>query len=50
MQTMTKQLESVTKEMSDLLNATKVSLLKDLEDIADVFDAEYKGLPQVLHR
>ena len=44
MQTMTKQLESVTKEMSDLLNATN-SLLKDLEDIADVFD-EYKGLPQ----
>ena len=30
--------------MSDLLNATN-SLLKDLEDIADVFD-EYKGLPQ----
>lgn len=44
MQTMTKQLESVTKEMSGLLNATN-SLLKDLEDIADVFD-EYKGLPQ----
>lgn len=44
MQSMTKQLESVTKEMSDLLNATN-SLLKDLEDIADVFD-EYKGLPQ----
>lgn len=44
MQTMTKQLESVTKEMSDLLNATN-SLLKDLEDIADVFD-EHKGLPQ----
>lgn len=44
MQTMTKQLESVTKEMSDLLDATN-SLLKDLEDIADVFD-EYKGLPQ----
>ena len=30
--------------MSGLLNATN-SLLKDLEDIADVFD-EYKGLPQ----
>lgn len=44
MQSMTKQLESVTKEMSDLLDATN-SLLKDLEDIADVFD-EYKGLPQ----
>ena len=44
MQSMTKQLESVTKEMSDLLNATN-SLLKDLEDIADVFD-DYKGLPQ----
>ena len=44
MKSMTKQLESVTKEMSDLLNATN-SLLKDLEDIADVFD-DYKGLPQ----
>lgn len=44
MQTMTKQLESVTEKMSDLLDATN-SLLKDLEDIADVFD-EYKGLPQ----
>lgn len=44
MQTMTKQLKSVTEEMSDLLDATN-SLLKDLEDIADVFD-EYKGLPQ----
>ena len=44
MQSMTKQLESVTEKMSDLLNATN-SLLKDLEDIADVFD-EYKGLPQ----
>ena len=44
MQSMTKQLESVTKEMSGLLDATN-SLLKDLEDIADVFD-EYKGLPQ----
>ena len=44
MQTMTKQLKSVTEKMSDLLNATN-SLLKDLEDIADVFD-EYKGLPQ----
>ena len=44
MQSMTKQLKSVTEKMSDLLNATN-SLLKDLEDIADVFD-EYKGLPQ----
>ena len=44
MQSMVKQLESVTKEMAGLLNATN-SLLKDLEDIADVFD-EYKGLPQ----
>ena len=44
MQTMTKQLESVTEKMSGLLDATN-SLLKDLEDIADVFD-EYKGLPQ----
>ena len=44
MQSMTKQLESVTEKMSDLLNATN-SLLKDLEDITDVFD-EYKGLPQ----
>lgn len=44
MQSMTKQLESVTKEMSGLLDATN-SLLKNLEDIADVFD-EYKGLPQ----
>lgn len=44
MQSMTKQLKSVTKEMSGLLDATN-SLLKDLEDIADVFD-EYKGLPQ----
>ena len=44
MQSMVKQLESVTKEMSGLLDATN-SLLKDLEDIADVFD-EYKGLPQ----
>ena len=44
MQTMTKQLESVTEKMSNLLDATN-SLLKDLEDIADVFD-EYKGLPQ----
>ena len=41
---MLSRLESVTKEMSGLLNATN-SLLKDLEDIADVFD-EYKGLPQ----
>ena len=46
MQSMTKQLESVTKEMSGLLDATN-SLLKDLEDIADVFD-EYKGRPQDL--
>lgn len=44
MQSMTKQLKSVTEEMSGLLNATN-SLLKDLEDIADVFD-DYKGLPQ----
>lgn len=44
MQSMTKQLKSVTEKMSNLLNATN-SLLKDLEDIADVFD-EYKGLPQ----
>lgn len=44
MQSMTKQLKSVTEEMSGLLDATN-SLLKDLEDIADVFD-EYKGLPQ----
>ena len=44
MQSMTKQLKSVTEKMSDLLNATN-SLLKDLEDIADVFD-DYKGLPQ----
>lgn len=44
MQSMTKQLESVTEKMSNLLDATN-SLLKDLEDIADVFD-EYKGLPQ----
>lgn len=44
MQTMTKQLESVTEKMTNLLDATN-SLLKDLEDIADVFD-EYKGLPQ----
>lgn len=44
MKSMTKQLEKVTKEMSNLLDATN-SLLKDLEDIADVFD-DYKGLPQ----
>lgn len=44
MQSMTKQLKSVTEKMSGLLDATN-SLLKDLEDIADVFD-EYKGLPQ----
>ena len=41
---MLSRLESVTKELSGLLDATN-SLLKDLEDIADVFD-EYKGLPQ----
>ena len=41
---MLSRLESVTKEMSGLLDATN-SLLKDLEDIADVFD-DYKGLPQ----
>lgn len=44
MQSMVKQLKSVTEKMSGLLDATN-SLLKDLEDIADVFD-EYKGLPQ----
>lgn len=44
MQSMTKQLQYVTEKMSGLLDATN-SLLKDLEDIADVFD-EYKGLPQ----
>lgn len=44
MQSMTKQLKSVTEKMSGLLDATNF-LLKDLEDIADVFD-EYKGLPQ----
>lgn len=44
MQSMTKQLKSVTEKMSGLLDATN-SLLKDLEDIADVFD-DYKGLPQ----
>ncbi len=44
MKSMTKQLEKVTKEMSNLLDATN-SMLKDLEDIADVFD-DYKGLPQ----
>ena len=41
---MLSRLESVTEKMSNLLDATN-SLLKDLEDIADVFD-EYKGLPQ----
>ena len=41
---MTKQLKIVTEKMSGLLDATN-SLLKDLEDIADVFD-DYKGLPQ----
>ncbi|MCO7160154.1 hypothetical protein NIA10_05970 [Agathobaculum butyriciproducens] len=44
MQSMVKQLKSVTEKMSGLLDATN-SLLKNLEDIADVFD-EYKGLPQ----
>lgn len=44
MKSMTAQLASVTREMSGLLDSTN-SLLKDLEDIADVFD-EYKGLPQ----
>ncbi len=44
MQSMTKQLKSVTEKMSGLLDATN-SMLKDLEDIADVFD-DYKGLPQ----
>lgn len=44
MKSITKQLEKVTKEMSNLLDATN-SMLKDLEDIADVFD-DYKGLPQ----
>ena len=44
MQSMVKQLKSVTEKMSGLLDATN-SLLKDLEDIADVFD-DYKGLPQ----
>lgn len=41
---MLSRLESVTEKLSSLLDATN-SLLKDLEDIADVFD-EYKGLPQ----
>ena len=41
---MLSRLESVTEKLSGLLDATN-SLLKDLEDIADVFD-EYKGLPQ----
>lgn len=44
MKDMTSRLEKVTKEMSNLLDATN-SMLKDLEDIADVFD-DYKGLPQ----
>lgn len=43
-QHMISQTNSVIDKMSNLLNATN-SLLKDLEDIADVFD-EYKGLPQ----
>lgn len=43
-QNMISQSNNVIKQMTDLLNATN-SLLKDLEDIADVFD-EYKGLPQ----
>lgn len=44
MQSMTSQSVNVIKQMTNLLDATN-SLLKDLEDIADVFD-EYKGLPQ----
>ncbi len=43
-QHMISQTNSVIDKMSNLLNATNL-LLKDLEDIADVFD-EYKGLPQ----
>ena len=43
-QSLISQSNNVIKQMTDLLNATN-SLLKDLEDIADVFD-EYKGLPQ----
>lgn len=44
MQSMTSQSVNVIKQMTDLLDSTN-SLLKDLEDIADVFD-DYKGLPQ----
>lgn len=44
MQSMTSQSVKVVKQMTDLLDRTN-SLLKDLEDIADVFD-DYKGLPQ----
>ena len=43
-QNMISQSNNVIKQMTNLLDATN-SLLKDLEDIADVFD-EYKGLPQ----
>lgn len=43
-QHMISQTNSVIDKMSNLLDATNL-LLKDLEDIADVFD-EYKGLPQ----
>lgn len=43
-QHMISQTNSVIDKMSNLLDATN-SLLKDLEDIAYVFD-EYKGLPQ----
>lgn len=43
-QSLISQSNNVIKQMTNLLNATN-SLLKDLEDIADVFD-EYKGLPQ----
>ena len=43
-QNMISQSNNVIKQMTNLLDATN-SLLKDLEDIADVFD-KYKGLPQ----
>ena len=43
-QNMISQSNNVIKQMTNLLDATN-SLLKDLEDIADVFD-EYNGLPQ----
>ena len=43
-QSLISQSNNVIKQMTDLLDSTN-SLLKDLEDIADVFD-EYKGLPQ----